>query len=64
MTIRDFENGFRKPRPHNIAAIRQALEDAGIVFNVEGAPSLAALKVIEVSRPTMECRAAGREHKG
>ncbi|WP_109671806.1 helix-turn-helix domain-containing protein [Mesorhizobium loti] len=41
MTIRDFENGFRKPRPHNIAAIRQALEDAGIVFNVEGAPSLA-----------------------
>lgn len=44
MTIRDFENGFRKPRPHNIAAIRQALEDAGIVFNVDGTPSLARLQ--------------------
>jgi hypothetical protein len=40
MTIGDFENGVRKPRPHNIAAIRQAFEDAGIVFTVEGTPSL------------------------
>jgi transcriptional regulator with XRE-family HTH domain len=40
MTIGDFENGFRNPRPQNIAAIRQALEDAGIVFTDEGTPSL------------------------
>jgi transcriptional regulator with XRE-family HTH domain len=40
-TISDFENGFRKPRPHNIAAMRQAFEDVGIVFTVEGTPSLA-----------------------
>ena len=41
MTISDFENGVRKPRPHNIAAMRQAFEDAGIVFTVGGTPSLA-----------------------
>jgi DNA-binding XRE family transcriptional regulator len=41
MTISDFENGFRKPRPPNIAAMRQAFEDAGIIFTIEGAPSLA-----------------------
>ncbi|MBZ9887248.1 helix-turn-helix domain-containing protein [Mesorhizobium sp. BR1-1-3] len=41
MTIRDFENGIRNPRPHKIAAMRQAFEDAGIAFTFEGAPSLA-----------------------
>ncbi|WP_352745901.1 helix-turn-helix transcriptional regulator [Mesorhizobium sp. M0615] len=41
MAISDLENGFRKSRPHNIAAIRKAFEDAGIVFTVEGTPSLA-----------------------
>ncbi|ESY03889.1 hypothetical protein X753_21275 [Mesorhizobium sp. LNJC399B00] len=41
MAISDLENGFRKSRPHNIAAIRKALEDAGIVFTAEGTPSLA-----------------------
>ncbi|MER8646573.1 helix-turn-helix transcriptional regulator [Mesorhizobium sp. M1252] len=41
MAISDLENGFRSPRPHNIAAIRKAFEDAGIVFTVEGTPSLA-----------------------
>jgi transcriptional regulator with XRE-family HTH domain len=40
-TIGDFEKGYRKPRPRNIAAIRQAFEEAGIVFTVEGTPSLA-----------------------
>ncbi|MDX8500725.1 helix-turn-helix transcriptional regulator [Mesorhizobium sp. VK4C] len=39
-TISGFENGFRKPKPSNVAAIRQALEEAGIVFT-EGSPSLA-----------------------
>lgn len=39
MTICGFENGSRKSRPHNIAAIRQSFEDAGIVFD-EGTPSL------------------------
>lgn len=41
MTISDFENGYRAPRPHNIAAMRHAFEDAGIIFTLEGAPSLA-----------------------
>lgn len=41
MAISDLENGFRKPRPHNIAAMRKAFEDAGIIFTVEGTPSLA-----------------------
>ncbi|MES0041933.1 helix-turn-helix transcriptional regulator [Mesorhizobium sp. M0091] len=41
MVISAFENGYRKPRPHNIAAIRKAFEDAGIVFTVQGTPSLA-----------------------
>ncbi|RWD64284.1 MAG: helix-turn-helix transcriptional regulator [Mesorhizobium sp.] len=38
-TIIEFENGFRPPNPRHIAAIRQAFEDAGIVFTLEG-PSL------------------------
>ncbi|MES0115742.1 helix-turn-helix domain-containing protein [Mesorhizobium sp. C277A] len=42
MAISDLENGFSKSRPHNIAAIRKAFEDAGIVFTVEGTPSLLA----------------------
>ncbi|MBA1143080.1 helix-turn-helix domain-containing protein [Mesorhizobium neociceri] len=41
MTISDFENGYREPRPHNIAAMRHAFEDAGIIFTLEGTPSLA-----------------------
>ncbi|MER8722600.1 helix-turn-helix domain-containing protein [Mesorhizobium sp. M0999] len=41
MVISDLENEFRKPRPHNLAAIRKAFEDAGIVFTAEGTPSLA-----------------------
>ncbi|MER9357246.1 XRE family transcriptional regulator [Mesorhizobium sp. M0514] len=41
MVISDLENEFRKPRPHNLAAIRKPFEDAGIVFTVEGTPSLA-----------------------
>nr|WIE92051.1 helix-turn-helix transcriptional regulator [Mesorhizobium sp. WSM4875] len=35
-TIVDFENGSRNPNPRHIAAIRQALEDAGVVFSAEG----------------------------
>ncbi|AZO12802.1 XRE family transcriptional regulator [Mesorhizobium sp. M3A.F.Ca.ET.080.04.2.1] len=41
MTIGEFENGIRKANPRSVAAMRRALEDAGIVFNVEGIPSLA-----------------------
>nr|WP_019858066.1 helix-turn-helix transcriptional regulator [Mesorhizobium loti] len=41
MTIAVLENGTRKPRPHNITAIRKAFEDAGIVFTSEGSSSLA-----------------------
>ncbi|MER9318559.1 helix-turn-helix domain-containing protein [Mesorhizobium sp. M0659] len=40
MVISDLENGFRNPRPHNIAAVRKAFEDAGIIFTVEGTASL------------------------
>ncbi|MGX5841872.1 helix-turn-helix domain-containing protein [Mesorhizobium sp. ArgA1] len=40
MTIREFENGLRSPRPGNITAMRRALEGGGIVFT-EGSPSLA-----------------------
>ena len=39
MVISEFENGVRKPRPVNVAAIRRALEGAGIVFAVDGSPS-------------------------
>lgn len=42
MAIRDFENGVRTPRAHNVRAIRQAIEDAGIVFTDEGTPSIAS----------------------
>ncbi|WP_245418834.1 helix-turn-helix transcriptional regulator [Mesorhizobium sp. WSM3864] len=40
-TISEFENGFRTPNPRNVAAIRRALEGAGIVFRLEGSPSVA-----------------------
>lgn len=39
MTISEFENGVREPRPANVAAIRRALEGAGIIFT-DGSPSL------------------------
>jgi transcriptional regulator with XRE-family HTH domain len=31
-TLRDFEKDFRNPFPENVAAIRKALEAAGIIF--------------------------------
>jgi ribosome-binding protein aMBF1 (putative translation factor) len=31
-TIRNFENGSRRPSPFNVLAIRQALEAAGVAF--------------------------------
>jgi transcriptional regulator with XRE-family HTH domain len=39
-TIRDFEKGRRLPGPNNLAAMRSALEAAGVIFideNGEGA---------------------------
>ncbi|WP_246677072.1 MULTISPECIES: hypothetical protein [unclassified Mesorhizobium] len=40
-TIRDFESGRRILRKEKIAAIRQALELAGVVFTSQG-PSMTA----------------------
>jgi transcriptional regulator with XRE-family HTH domain len=39
-TIKDFENGNRTPIANNLAAIRQALEAAGVelVFDPKGKP--------------------------
>lgn len=34
-TIRDFEKGRRTPATNNLAAIKRALEDAGIIFIAE-----------------------------
>jgi hypothetical protein len=31
-TVRDFEKRRQTPRPHNLAAIRKALENAGVKF--------------------------------
>ena len=39
-TISDFENGLRRPNPGKLAAIRAALEGAGVVFPDGGCPSL------------------------
>ena len=40
-TVRDFETGARTPIANNIAAIRRAIEDAGIslVFDKAGKPA-------------------------
>jgi transcriptional regulator with XRE-family HTH domain len=35
-TVRDFEKGRRLPGPNNLAAIRAALESAGIIFLADG----------------------------
>jgi transcriptional regulator with XRE-family HTH domain len=35
-TVRDFEKGRRVPMKENLAAIRRALEDVGIVFESDG----------------------------
>jgi transcriptional regulator with XRE-family HTH domain len=44
-TIRDFEKGRRTPGPNNLAAIRAALESAGIIFlgdgqSIDGGPGV------------------------
>ncbi|TIN90781.1 MULTISPECIES: helix-turn-helix domain-containing protein [Mesorhizobium] len=46
--IRDFENGVRTPKPNKMAAIRQAFEEAGVVFTDVGEPpwSSAPLRLI------------------
>lgn len=34
-TVADFENGKRVPNSNNLAAVRRALEDAGVIFMPE-----------------------------
>jgi DNA-binding transcriptional regulator YiaG len=36
----DFENDHRTPNRNNLAAIKRALEDAGVVFIDEGSPGV------------------------
>jgi transcriptional regulator with XRE-family HTH domain len=45
-TIRDFEKGRRTPGPNNLAAIRAALESAGVEFIAEngGGPGVRLAK--------------------
>jgi hypothetical protein len=40
-TVRDHETGKRAPIPNNVAAIRRAIEEAGIelVFDQQGRPA-------------------------
>lgn len=63
MTISEFENGVRKPRPNNVAAIRRALAAAGIVFAVDGSPTLVRSKDQTDGREAdnRKLGAAGRE---
>ncbi|PBC02657.1 helix-turn-helix transcriptional regulator [Mesorhizobium sp. WSM3860] len=51
-TISEFENGFRTPNPRYVAAIRRALEGAGIVFPLEGSPSLTRFEAQHRTRDT------------
>ena len=40
MTVMDFEKGTRTPHPNNLAAIRTALEAAGVEFTNDEAPGV------------------------
>ena len=47
MTVMDFERGVRVPHPNNLAAIRSALEAAGVEFIAEngGGPGVRLRKL-------------------
>lgn len=52
-TVKDFENGSRKPIANNLNAIRRALEEAGItlLFSAEGqATGVSAANSADVSK--------------
>jgi transcriptional regulator with XRE-family HTH domain len=48
-TIRDFEKGRRVPATNNLAAIRRALEAAGVEFKPDG--SLRLCEVADAAQP-------------
>ncbi|AZO71368.1 MAG: helix-turn-helix transcriptional regulator [Mesorhizobium sp.] len=62
-TICEFENGSSRPKPSNVAAMRRALEEAGIVFS-EGSPSLARSEGQNGGRQTDNRRWRRRQTKG
>jgi len=60
-TVRDFENEVRTPPAHMLARMRQALEDAGLVFiaaQVGQGPGV-RLKTADPARPSLAEGEAG-----
>lgn len=50
-TVADFETGKRQPIANNLAAIRSALESAGIIFlsdgqSIDGGPGVRLAKIL------------------
>ena len=62
-TIRDFEKGRRLPSPNNLAAVRAALEAAGVIFveeNGEG-PGVRLRKAAPAAIPADKLNASNDE---